>query len=210
MWFRRRRFPWQVGHESLVRRHGHGEQSGNSSYQLNAATVEEMVMSTSGISADMNADGLVMNIVPKEGGNTFRTTLTGVFANRPWRRQPDRRVGERGLKTANKTIKMFDESSAWAGRSSRTSSGSSWRPHLGSGAQKAGVYWNKTQNVLLTPPGAERKVVQWTPWVDRPLDRISGRLEWYDSVLGRITWQANAKNKFNFTYDEQRACNCGR
>ena len=41
--------------------------SGNSSYQLNSASVEEMVMSTSGISADTNADGLVVNIVPKEG-----------------------------------------------------------------------------------------------------------------------------------------------
>ncbi len=49
--------------------------SGNSSYQLNAASVEEMVMSTSGISADTNADGIVVNIVPKEGGNNFRTTL---------------------------------------------------------------------------------------------------------------------------------------
>jgi len=28
-------------------------------------------------------------------------------------------------------------------------------------------------------------------------------------VLTRVTWQANTKNKFNFTYDEQRACNCG-
>jgi hypothetical protein len=38
--------------------------SGNSSYQLNAASVEEMVMSTSGISADTNADGLVVNVIP--------------------------------------------------------------------------------------------------------------------------------------------------
>ena len=55
--------------------------SGNNSYQLNAASVEEMVMSTSGISADTNADGIVVNIVPKEGGNTFRTMLSGLYAN---------------------------------------------------------------------------------------------------------------------------------
>ena len=51
--------------------------SGNNSYQLNAASVEEMVMSTSGISADTNADGIVVNIVPKEGGNNFRTIISG-------------------------------------------------------------------------------------------------------------------------------------
>ena len=55
--------------------------SGNSSYQLNAASVEEMVMSTSGISADTNADGVVVNIIPKEGGNTFKTTIAALFAN---------------------------------------------------------------------------------------------------------------------------------
>ena len=40
-----------------------------------------MVMSTSGISADTNADGLVVNVIPKEGSNTFRVTLAGLFAN---------------------------------------------------------------------------------------------------------------------------------
>ncbi len=52
-------------------------------------------------------------------------------------------------------------------------------------------------------------MVLWTPWVDRPIDRLSGRLEWYQSILARVTWQATAKSKFNITYDEQRGCNCG-
>src|SRR5947208_451949 len=55
--------------------------SGNSSYQLTASSVEELVMSTSGISADTNADGVGENILPKEGSNTFRTTIAGLFAN---------------------------------------------------------------------------------------------------------------------------------
>jgi hypothetical protein len=75
--------------------------------------------------------------------------------------------------------------------------------------QMAGVYWNKTQGTALTPPGAERVVVLWTPWTDRPLDRLSGRWEWYDSTLGRLTWQASQRNKFNFMFDRQHACNCG-
>jgi len=55
--------------------------SGNSSYQLNSASVEELVMSTSGISADTNADGMVVNVVPKEGSNTFRTSINGQYTN---------------------------------------------------------------------------------------------------------------------------------
>ena len=51
--------------------------------------------------------------------------------------------------------------------------------------------------------------MNFVPWTDRPEDRFSGRLEWYDSALSRITYQASQDNKINFTYDEQRACNCG-
>lgn len=34
-------------------------------------------------------------------------------------------------------------------------------------------------------------------------------MEWYDSYLSRLTWQAAEKHKFNFTMDFQAACNCG-
>ena len=45
--------------------------NGNSSYQINSTIVEEMVLSTSGISADTNADAATLNIVTKEGSNQF-------------------------------------------------------------------------------------------------------------------------------------------
>ena len=185
--------------------------SGNSSYQLNAASVEEMVMSTSGISADTNADGLVVNIVPKEGGNQFRTQLAGLFANDSLESTNlSQELKDRGLTTANKTLKLFDESATFGGPIKRDrlwffAAARSW----GVARNQAGVFWNKTQNEFLTPPGAARKVVKWTPWTDRPEDRNSGRLEWYDSILSRFTYQATSKMKFNVTYDEQRACNCG-
>jgi hypothetical protein len=185
--------------------------SGNNSYQLNAASVEEMVMSTSGISADTNADGMVVNIVPKEGSNTFRTTFSGVFANSAMESTNlSQELRDRGLGTANKTMKVFDESVSVGGPIARDRlwffvAPRSW----GVARSQAGTFWNQTQDQYLTPPGAQYKVVKWTPWVDRPEDRLSGRLEWYDSVLTRITWQATQRNKFNFTFDEQRACNCG-
>jgi hypothetical protein len=186
--------------------------SGNSSYQLNSASVEELVMSTSGISADTNADGLVVNVIPKEGSNTFRVELSGLFANHSLESSNlDDNLRTRGLTSGNRTIKLFDESASVGGPITRDKlwffvAPRSW----GLARGQAGVYWNQTQNVFLTPPSTtERKVVVWTPWVDRPIDRRSGRLEWYQSILSRVTWQASTRNKFNLTYDEQRGCNCG-
>jgi carboxypeptidase family protein/TonB-dependent receptor-like protein len=185
--------------------------SGNSSFQLTASSVEEMVMSTSGISADTNADGIVVNIIPKDGSNTFKTILGGLFSNDKLESDNiNDALKQRGLTSASKTQKLFDESASVGGPIKRDrlwffGTVRTW----GFARQNAGVYWNKTQNVFLTPPGAAAKVVKWTPWVDRPLDRLSGRQEWYDSALGRITWQVTKSNKIGFTYNEQRGCNCG-
>ena len=137
--------------------------SGNSSYQVNAAVVEEMVLQTSGISAEVNADGPVMNIVPKEGGNTFRRFMSRRLYSEqsPGERKPDRRLRARGLQTANKTMKIFDESVSVGGpiKQDKLWFFGAFRT-WGMARQFAGVYWNKTQNELLTPPGAEREVVQ--------------------------------------------------
>src|SRR5713101_8288500 len=168
-------------------------------------------MSTSGISADTNADGVVVNIIPKEGGNSFKTIFAGLFSNNSLEGDNiDDALKKRGLNAASKTQKLFDESASVGGpiRKDRLWFFGTVRT-WGFARQNAGVFWNQTQDVFLTPPGAPAKVVKWTPYVDRPLDRLSGRQEWYDSVLGRITWQASKANKFAVTYNEQRGCNCG-
>jgi hypothetical protein len=185
--------------------------AGNSSYQVNAAVVEEMVLQTSGISAEVNADGPVMNVVPKEGGNTFRTILNGNYSStRMESTNLTDALRARGLETGNKTIKIFDEAISVGGPIKRNrlwffGGARTW----GMARQFAGVYWNKTQGEFLSPPGADLEVVRLTPWVDRPLDRHSGRWEWYDTYLGRLTWQATPKHKFNILNDNQHACNCG-
>jgi Carboxypeptidase regulatory-like domain len=185
--------------------------AGNSSYQVNAAVVEEMVLNTSGMSAETNSDGPVMNIVPKEGGNIFKYIFSGLFTNDKLESDNlDDELKARGLSTPNKTNKIYDYAASvggpivkdkiWFFGAART-----W----GMARQFAGLYWNKGQNTLLSPPGADLEVVKYDPWVDRPFDLHSGRWEWYDSYLGRVTWQPTPKNKFNFLTDHQVSCNCG-
>ena len=193
---------------------------GNSSYQINAAAVQEMVMQTTGISADTNADGAVVNVIPKEGGNTFSGVLSGFFANSSM--ESANVTAEQkavGISDGNKTLKMWDESVSIGGPIARDKlwfffAGRSW----GFSRKSAGVFWNQStypgapptgQPRLLTPEGAERQVVNFVPYTSQEDFRYSGRLEWYDSYLTRLTWQAAEKHKFNFTMDFQAACNCG-
>src|SRR2546428_701062 len=195
---------FSLGGFSTVKREGVEVSAG-----FNAA-VEAMVLQTSGISAEVNADGPVMNVIPKEGGNTFKTILNGLFTD--YHLESNNltdALRARGLQTVNKTLKIFDEAASLGGPIKKDrlwffGAARTW----GSARQFAGVYWNKTQNEALTPPGAERTVVRLTPWVDRPLDRNIGRVEWYDSFVTRLTWQASTKNKFNYMIDHQHACNC--
>src|SRR3954468_10940818 len=185
--------------------------SGNSSYQINAATVDEMVLQTSGISAEVNADGPVMNIVPKSGGNTFQTILSGLYSNHSM--ESDNLTDElvaRGLTSGNKRVKIFDEAASLGGpiKKDKVWFFGAYRT-WGMAKQYANVYWNKTQDQALTPPGAPLTVVKWTPWIDRPLDTQSGRWESYDSYSGRVTWQVAPKHKIDGYIDHQIGCNCG-
>ena len=56
--------------------------NGNTGYQINAGTIEEMTVQTSGISAESNADGIVINMIPREGGNLFSGTRVGTLHER--------------------------------------------------------------------------------------------------------------------------------
>lgn len=185
---------------------------GNSSYVLNAASVEEMVLQTSGISADTNSDGPVLNIIPKEGGNSFSGTFLGTYSNDAMESNNlTDRLKALGLSTPNVTTRIFDKSVSLGGpivqdRAWFFGAARSW----GYGRNHAGSFWNKTQDPSfdLSPAGGP-VVVPWTPWTDRPEDRVSGRWQWTQSFLARLTLQASAKNKFNVTLDTQEACNCG-
>jgi Carboxypeptidase regulatory-like domain len=183
---------------------------GNSSYQINAASVAEMAAQTSGLSAEVNADGPVMNMIPKEGGNTFSTIVTGMWSNHNLESSNlNDALRSSGFSSVNRTYRLYDESVSIGGPIKKDKVWFFAAPRTwGVSKQLAGLYWNKTQDQFLTPPDATRKVVVWTPWLDRPLDAQSGREEWYNSAFGRATWQASSRNKFSFLIDYQRACNC--
>ncbi len=164
-------------------------------YSINAATVEEMTVQTSGISAEGNADGAVMNMIPKEGSNTFTGTLFGLYSND--KLQSDNLTDElrgRGLTSVNKSLKIYDVTVTFGGPIKKDRLWFFAAPReWGNGIQMPGIFWNKTQG---------------TPFYTPDLDRPGDRYQWFESFPVRLTWQATRKNKFNVFADVQDACIC--
>ena len=53
----------------------------NTTLVINTGTVQEMTVTTSGLSAESRSSGVLTNTIPKEGGNTFRGSVFTNFAN---------------------------------------------------------------------------------------------------------------------------------
>jgi hypothetical protein len=169
--------------------------SGNQGYNANAETVQEMVMYTSGITADSNADGAIVNMIPKEGGNQFAGSVSGLFSNDSLMSDnlSDDLIA-RGLKSVNSLNYIYDAGFTLGGPivKDRLWFYGSFR-EWGNKRQAANKFYNATQH---------------TPFYTPDLSRPAFAKEWYESKALRLTWRATEKNKFNFFADPQRDCHC--
>ena len=168
---------------------------GNQGYNANAETVQELVMTTSGITADSNADGAIVNMIPKEGGNTFSGSVSGLFSNDSL--MSDNLSDEliaRGLRSVNSLDYIYDAGVALGGpiKRDRVWFFGSFR-EWGNKRIAANKFYNATQH---------------TPFYTPDLSRPAFAKEWYESKAIRVTWRASEKNKFNFFADPQRDCHC--
>jgi hypothetical protein len=169
--------------------------SGNNGYNANAETVQELVLSTSGISADSNADGAIVNMIPKEGGNNFSGAINGLFSNDSM--MSDNLSDElraRGLQSVNKLNYIYDAGFTLGGpiKRDRLWFFGSFR-EWGNKRQAANKFYNATQH---------------TPFYTPDPSRPGFAKEWYESKAIRVTWRASDKHKFNFFADPQRDCHC--
>ena len=141
--------------------------SGNQGYNANAETVQEMVMSTSGITADSNADGAIVNMIPKEGGNQFAGSVTGLFSNDSLMSDnlSDDLIA-RGLKSVNRLNYIYDAGFTLGGpiKKDRLWFYGSFR-EWGNKRQAANKFYNATQHTPfytpdLQPTGVRQGVVR--------------------------------------------------
>jgi len=172
--------------------------SGNQGYNANAETVTELVLSTTGITADSNADGAIVNMIPREGGNRFSGGVNGLYSGKNLMTDnlSDDLVA-RGLKSVNRLNYIYDSGVNLGGPIKKDllwffGSFREW----GNERQAANKFYNLNQGTA--------QWYQYTPDFSRP----GFAKEWYESKALRVTVKAGEKSKFNFFADPQRDCHC--
>ena len=169
--------------------------SGNVGYLVNSNMVQEISLQSSGISAESNADGSVVNMIPKEGGNSFSGSLSGLYTSDRFEASNlNADLRARGLTTVSKILKIYDAGVTVGGpiKKDKLWFFASFR-EWGNAHLMAGNFWNKTQG---------------TPFYTADLLRPGDRAQWYESKAVRVTWQAAQKHKFNFFADVADDCLC--
>ena len=168
---------------------------GNQGYNQNQEVVQETVLSTSGITAESNADGVQINLVPKEGGNIFAGSAFGLYSGSSL--QSDNlndKLRAFGLLSTTSVNWVFDAGGSLGGPIMKDKmwfygSYRQWGNERGA----AGKYYNATQGSFV-----------YTPDLSRP---AFGH-EQMESKAIRWTWLMTPRNKLNVFADHQRDCHC--
>src|SRR5262249_25208446 len=166
---------------------GNGSGSG---YIVNPAFAEEVVVETGGASAESPASGVLINYIPRQGGNVFKFTGSALFSNDSL--QSNNLTDElraRGLTTVNKVLYIFDADAALGGPIKRD------RLWFYAGFREAA---NKQQL-----PGVFFNNTQGTPFYTPDLARPAYRQEHLEALSVRLTWQASSRNKVNIHADTE-------
>ena len=150
----------------------------------NDATVQEMAIETAGLGAEAEASGVKINLVPRDGGNTFSGLVIGSYTNHSL--QSDNLssgLQARGLTSATTVNKAYDIDPAFGGPLLKDKLWF-WGSVRAQNTEQtlAGIYFN------LTPTGHA-----YTPDLSRPALNSEAN----QNASLRLTWQVSAKNKIN-------------
>jgi hypothetical protein len=156
---------------------------------------QEVVVELGGGSAEAWSGGVNVNVVPKDGGNTFRGTIPGAYTGKGLdSNNLNDTLRARGITQTNSQQWLWDIGMGLGGPIRRERLWFYFSPRSwGNRYNLAGLYFNKTPNTLF-----------YTPDLSRPA--YNGRSQW--DVSGRLTWQAAPKHKITFSSFNGSMCWC--
>jgi hypothetical protein len=165
---------------------------GLTNFMLNTGSIQEMSVEIAGASVENQVSGVFINVIPKEGGNTFKGFLFASGSNRY-------------LQSDNLT-----DSIKAAGLTNVTTEDRIWDVNPGMGGpivkdrlwyQASARYWGNVTNVGGMWFNATPNSPFYTPDFNRPAQ--DGDTWLFDANI-RLTWQPSARNKVTFYYDNSQ------
>ena len=156
---------------------GAGQYSG---MYWNDGMIQEIQYTTSGDSAETQAGGIRINMIPKEGGNTFRGSVFGNFTFDKWHSNNlDQSLMDRGISAVGKIQQIWD-----------------FNPSIGGPLVRDKLWFHFTYRNW----GVNRSVPGSFSEIDTTRQSVDD--SYINSAVLRLTWQMNSKNKLGAHYDK--------
>jgi hypothetical protein len=168
-------------------------------YLMDIGTAQEVTFTTSGGLGEVETAGLLMNIVPKTGGNAIQGSIYASGSGEALLSDnftPELEAA--GLRAPTPLTGLYDFSGSFGGPISRDRL---W--YFVNARTQGNKRVNANQFYNLNAGDATKWL--YAPDYDRP--GFSDRT--FENVAGRLTWQATPRNKISVFWDEQWTCrNC--
>jgi carboxypeptidase family protein len=163
----------------------------------NLMMYQEVTVDSSGASAENDLGGVTINLIPREGGNTYHGSFVSAFANESM--QGDnftQELQDRGLGTPNRVKTIWDVNPGFGGpiRRDKVWFFATGR-YTGANNFVGGMFFNAN--------ASNPAVYTYVPDTSRPAF-IENVWKTFDT---RITWQADERNKIAFGFDQTEANN---
>ena len=168
---------------------GGGGQWGNG---VNVGVAQEVVLSTSGGLGEAETSGVSMNVIPREGGNTFSGSFAASGADGAWQGSNyTQSLKDQGLRAPSELNSMYEFNPMGGGRIIRDRLWfyTSYR-QIATNNSTPGMFVNRNAG----NPNS------WSVDFDQSRQAFNDTL---DQILsGRVTWQATPRNKINLSWQE--------
>jgi hypothetical protein len=166
----------------------------------NLGAYQEVAVDTGSLGVDQSEAGVRMNLIPRDGGNSFSGSSFIAFANDSMQGTNfTQELKDRGLSTPDSVKQLLDLNPTFGGpiRQNRLWFHSTAR--YTRAWNYAAIFYNKNAG----------DANAWTYEPDLSRDPASNE-NTIQHFNGRVTWQATAKNKVAVTYDVSDVCDCPR
>ena len=189
---------------------------GGAIYVFNNLTFQEVVVETSGMTAERGTGGVQINMVPKDGGNilsgTFKTSNTGPSLQKDNLNQD---LIDRGLKTLPGGVKKhYDTGGTLGGPIAQNKLWFFFGSRFAANQEyQQGNYFNLVRGIPINNTSGP----QWPGSVSpskivslyqQDLSKPAYGNDYYHDLNLRLTWQAAQKHKIVLSYGNQFNCSC--